>query len=321
MLGFGKRLLFFGNSFSLGEDVPGRVAALAVLDGQQPPLVVADLMGGKDLAYHIGEVEANAASNVDSALLFGTNTWDYVVIQGYSTEATHLRDASVFRANALTLFQRVKNHASGKGAGVRPVLFQTWARAPGHSFYPSSFPNPAAIQHEIRTNYQAAAELIQTTEPDAGLLIAPVDDAFERGRFSPFRLYGTDLSHAGNCGPALAALVLYKTIYGASVTNTPAGDAAEFKPAGTNGTHGHPLTTARSSHPSRLANVSSPTSTLTWPTTSPSTPRVRRPTSTFVPRATRFSVRTTVLPISMQPITARTSPPFTVSSRPLKASS
>ncbi len=215
----GKRLLFFGNSFSQVDDVPGRVASLAFLAGQQPPLVVADLMGGEDLAYHIGEVDANAAANVTSPLLAGTNTWDYVIMQGYSTEATHLRDASVFRANALTLFQRVKNHASGKGAGVQPVLFQTWARAPGHSFYPTSFSSPAAMQQEIRSNYQAAAELIQAAEPDTAPRIAPVGDAFERGSFSPARLYASDLYHAGNCGPALAALVLYKTIYDAPVTN------------------------------------------------------------------------------------------------------
>jgi hypothetical protein len=217
----GRRLLFFGNSFSIGDNVPGRVAALAVLDGQPAPLVAADLMGGKDLAYHIGEVDANAAANVDSPLLSGGDTWDDVIMQGYSTEATHLRDTMAFRTNALALYRRVKDHASGKGAGVRPVLFQTWARAPGHSFYPASFPTPAAMQHEIRTNYQAAAESILAAEPAADVRIAPVGDAFERGGFSPVRLYAADLYHAGNLGPALAALVLYKTLYGTTVTNIP----------------------------------------------------------------------------------------------------
>lgn len=122
-----KRLLFFGNSFSVYDDVPGHVRSLAALAGHPTPLVVADL------AYHIGQVDSYPENNVAHASLVGTNTWDWVVIQGYSTEATHLRDPAVFEANALALYQRVKNHASGKGAGASPLLFQTWARAaPGN---------------------------------------------------------------------------------------------------------------------------------------------------------------------------------------------
>jgi hypothetical protein len=217
----GKRLLFFGNSFSLGDDVPGHVGSLAALDGHPAPLVVADLMGGTDLAYHITQVDGYPENNVAHASLTGTNTWDHVIIQGYSTEATHLRDTSAFRTNALALFRRVRDHASGKGAGVSPVLFQTWARAVGHTYYPGLFPEPAAMQHEIRTNYQAAAEIILAAEPATDVRIAPVGDAFERGGFNATDLYGSDLYHAGNLGPELAALVLYKTIYEATVTNIP----------------------------------------------------------------------------------------------------
>ena len=217
----GKRLLFFGNSFSLGDDVPGHVGSLAALDGHPAPLVVADLMGGTDLAYHIGQVDDYPANNVTHASLAGTNTWDHVIIQGYSTEATHLRDTSAFRTNALALYRRIKGHASGKGLGVQPVLFQTWARAVGHSYYPGSFADPAAMQHEIRTNYQAAADILLAAEPAAQVRIAPVGDAFERGGFNAADLYGADLDHAGNLGPELAALVIYKTIYGATATNIP----------------------------------------------------------------------------------------------------
>ena len=217
----GKRLLFFGNSFSLGDDVPGHVGSLAALDGHPAPLVVADLMGGTDLAYHIGQVDDYPANNVTHASLAGTNTWDHVILQGYSTEATHLRDTSAFRTNALALYRRIRDHASGKGLGVQPVLFQTWARAVGHSFYPDSFADPAAMQHEIRTNYQAAADILLAAEPAAQVRIAPVGDAFERGGFNAADLYGADLYHAGNLGPELAALVIYKTIYGATATNIP----------------------------------------------------------------------------------------------------
>ena len=217
----GKRLLFFGNSFSLGEDVPGHVGSIAAIAGHPAPLVVADLMGGTDLAYHITQVDGYPENNVAHVSLTGTNTWDHVIIQGYSTEATRVRDPAIFRANALALYRRVKDHASGKGEGVNPVLYQTWARAPGHSFYPGTFANPAEMQHEIRTNYQAAAEIIQAAEPAADVRVARVGDAFELAGFVPADLYGSDLYHAGNLGPELAALIIYKTIYDAPVTNIP----------------------------------------------------------------------------------------------------
>lgn len=217
----GKRLLFFGNSFSLGEDVPGHVGSIAAIAGHPAPLVVADLLGGTDLAYHITQVDEYPQNNVTHASLTGTNTWDHVVIQGYSTEATRVRDPAVFRANALALYRRVKDHASGKGEGVGPVLYQTWARAPGHSYYPGTFADPAEMQHEIRTNYQAAADIIQAAEPAADVRIARVGDAFELAGFTPADLYGSDLYHAGNLGPELAALIIYKAIYDAPVTNIP----------------------------------------------------------------------------------------------------
>ena len=44
---------------------------------------------------------------------------------------------------------------------ARAVLFQTWARAPGHAFYPDTFADPDAMQGEIVANYKAAADLFK----------------------------------------------------------------------------------------------------------------------------------------------------------------
>lgn len=215
----GKRLLFFGNSFSQQGNVPAQVGRLAELAGHPSPLVVSDLMGGQDLAYHISQIDSYPENNVTNAALSGTNTWDHVIIQGYSTEATRLRDATIFRSNALALYRRVKDHASGKGAGVQPILYQTWARAFGHSYYPGTFPDPYQMQQEIRTNYQAAAELILAEKPGGDVRISRAGDAFELGAFNAADLYASDLYHAGILGQHLAALMLYKTIYRATVTN------------------------------------------------------------------------------------------------------
>ncbi|MDD2599265.1 MAG: hypothetical protein PHO37_08585, partial [Kiritimatiellae bacterium] len=216
--GSSKNLLFFGNSFSQGSYVPGLVQSLAVVAGYNQPRVVADLAGGTDLAYHITRVNDYPQNNVDSSLLPAGDTWDHVIMQGYSTEATHLRDPMVFKTNAVTLYQLVKNHASGKGAGVEGVLYETWARSPKHSFYPGSFADPAAMQLEIRTNYNGAAELITAAEGASSVRIARVGSAFETSRFDP-SLYASDEYHQSDLGAHLAAMVLYKTIYAQDATN------------------------------------------------------------------------------------------------------
>jgi hypothetical protein len=49
-------------------------------------------------------------------------------------------------------------------------------------------------------------------------MLATAGDAFERGGFNPAILYATDLSTPGKAGPELAAMMLYKSIYGGAVT-------------------------------------------------------------------------------------------------------
>jgi len=220
--GTAKKLLFFGNSFSLGAEgglnISILVQRLAVVAGYEQPLVVADLAGGTDLAYHITQLQSYPENNVDSSALPAGETWDHVIMQGYSTEATHLRDPMVFKTNAVALYQLVKNHASGKGTGVEGILYETWARSPNHSYYPSEFADPAAMQLEIRTNYNGAAELITTAEGAGSVRIAPVGDAYETGNFD-LMLYASDDYHQSDLGAHLNAMVIFKTIYGQDATN------------------------------------------------------------------------------------------------------
>ena len=213
-----KNLLFFGNSFTINGDVSGLVQDLAVVAGYDQPLVVADLLGGQDLAYHISQVEGYPETNVASSSLPAGQTWDHVIIQGYSTEATHLRDPMVFKTNAVSLYQLVKYHSSSNGVDTEAVLYETWARSPAHSYYPDTFDDPAAMQLEIRTNYNGAAELITAAEGAGSVRIAPVGDAYETGDFD-LDLYADDEYHQSVLGAHLNAMVLFKTIYDHDVTN------------------------------------------------------------------------------------------------------
>jgi hypothetical protein len=220
-------LLFFGNSFTQGftstgyTNVPEALANIAAADGHIKPTVVYDLQSGSRLDYHTGQVASNPTANVTSSALPVGQTWDYVVLQGYSTESTHLESANYvneFSSDALALYQSVLDHSSGNGAGVKAIMYQTWARAPGNSFYPGNFANAAAMQAEIDASYAAAVTKINATEGSDSARLAPVGDGYAADGFST-SLYNTDLYHASKKGYYLAAMVLYRTMYNENVSD------------------------------------------------------------------------------------------------------
>ena len=213
----GRRILWFGNSFSNGGDIPKRVADLAELAGYARPVIVNASENGQNLAYHIGQVTSNPSANIESDVIMyqSSGNWDDVVIQGYSTEATSAYatpPAEGFIPNATNLYALVRN--SAKGDGVRGVLYQTWARATGHEFYPDTFASPDAMQDEIVPNYARVADLIRTEWGNGAVVTAPVGAAFRNAQFSP-DFYSDDLYHAGGrYGYELVAMVLFNAIYG-----------------------------------------------------------------------------------------------------------
>ena len=202
-------LLFFGNSFTIQDTVALKVRNLAVADGYPRPLVVGDLAGGQDLDYHRQQIENSPQNNITHSSL-NMERWDFVVMQGYSTEATHLRPNSEFSDSAGQLYNAVLQHDSGQGQDAVGVLFETWARGPGHSFYPNEFADPAAMQAEVRVGYEAALTELHTLHDDVRL--ARVGDAFELLQFDR-SLYDADIYHASTAGSMLASMMIYRTIY------------------------------------------------------------------------------------------------------------
>lgn len=220
-------LLFFGNSFTMTSDVPGRIWQIAVADGHVAPRTVADLTGGTNLEYHIGQIQSAPEDNVDHVAVRPGDTWDFVIFQGYSTEPTHIGDPAGFRADAVTLTSLVRNHSSGKGAGTKAVLYETWARGPGHSFYPDTFTNPTQMQAELRTSYLGAQSDINAAFGPSTARYAPVGDAYEQLAFD-IGLYGSDIYHPSEYGATLNALLLYRTIYGEMTSDIPYNDSVSW---------------------------------------------------------------------------------------------
>lgn len=203
-----KNIIFFGNSFTQsGGGVQLIVKNIAVAAGHPSPYVISTAVGGTNLDYH----NSFSTSSITSAIPPGWQ-WDAAVIQEYSTRPTTVAavggNVPAFLAATNTLYQSVKNHSPN----AKAVMFETWARGPTHSYYPTHFPGPADMQAQLRTSYQTAVSNLNATHGPGTARFAPVGDAFEDANFD-LGLYSGDIYHASNKGALLISLVIYGTVY------------------------------------------------------------------------------------------------------------
>ncbi|MGK0156093.1 MAG: hypothetical protein ACI9SE_003060 [Neolewinella sp.] len=230
----GKNVLFYGNSYTFytfGYGVPELVGLIATEAGQPTPTIVQALIGGSNLGIHATDPAQVA---VISNGLPASQTWDHVVIQENSVGTTPYFGFSTaaFRANALTIMGNVRNHSPTANA----VMYQTWARAWGHMYYPSPWAVPMDMHNMVRGNYDLAVNDINATYGAGSAHKAAVGDAVALLEWQP-SWYHPDLSHPTPAITLLAAMCIYTTIYGQT--------ACEIDP---DFTQGSPLETALTPH-------------------------------------------------------------------------
>ena len=204
-----RNILFYGNSytnpFAGHVGVPFLVQELASIAGTANVNAVNAAANGQDFAYHL----ANNTSIITTGLGAG-ETWDCVVMQNFSTRPTVSHPAgnlTQHRTNAVTLYQTVAAHSPD----VRPVLFETWARALGSADLAFFTGGQTQMQQELRDGYSLAAADIDAAAGAAIVSIAPVGDAWENALFDDLHI--TDRSHANARGRFLSALVIYATLF------------------------------------------------------------------------------------------------------------
>lgn len=217
-------IIFYGNSFTFGagssRPVDSVFRDIATIAGHDRPYTVSAAVSGQDLEWHVG----NNTQRITSSIPPGQN-WDYVVLQEHSTKLTRAYTGSPSfpasieesKTTAVQLHNAVKAHSPG----AKPVLYETWARGPGHAFYTGASPQfpggPSEMQAEIRDGYNMLQAALDEAAGEELTLIAPVGDAWEEANYD--NLHSGDLWHAQNRGTLLAALVIYGTIYGDSDTS------------------------------------------------------------------------------------------------------
>ncbi len=209
----GKNLLFYGNSFSFfNGGVAQLVRAIAIDAGLPAPTYQERLFAGQDLHYHATNPAQIAA--IGNFLPAGQH-WDHVIMQGLSTEATQvLGHPALFVTDAITILGNVRNHSPA----AKGVMYQTWARAQGHSFYPTYFANPLVMHREIRANYRNAIPALEAVHGAGCAVNAAVGDCAALYEFSP-TIYFTDLHHPANALTVMASMCLFTAIYSQLVSD------------------------------------------------------------------------------------------------------
>ena len=210
-----KYILDFCNSFQGYGLTWALLAEYADAAGYDKPVVRGASIGGADLDVHIAAVATSPGDNVQHSSLPVGETWDYVIVQGDSQEATEaVNSYSAFAADALQLAQDVRDHASGNGAGAKILLFRTWPYNNKNAVYPATWADEAAMLADINGGYAAAETAINAAYGADTATSARVGDAFAAAGYIDALYYSYDWYHPGRLAPALSAMVLYKAIYG-----------------------------------------------------------------------------------------------------------
>jgi len=209
------RILFIGNSFTEGNDLPGIVKGLA----DQIEInteVVAHIAEGQSIDYFIHERECWD--------YIRSRPWDYIVIQDnqkYYDDSIGKLDS--FGVPIPLLANNVKFQDSIKKLlpCVKIIYFAGWEQNGGDScFAPDD--NTVKLVKRILDNYGYL-----NSQPGVHNIIAPIGIAWISSfnkrpylaRNVDSLLYRTDGRHPGNAGSYLAACVIFATVFHRSPVN------------------------------------------------------------------------------------------------------
>lgn len=222
-----EEILFIGNSFTYGGPdqvvkshggIPKLVEAIAIAKGRTISTTMIS-SGGKTLAWHLKQEATGVGVK--------SRPWDWVVLQEFSTGATHIGNPGEFFKSGEEL-KKLITQTSPK-AGI--ILYETWARPKESKLYSGvstekTFVDQSQMAGEIRANYSELRDRLQAGDPSLKVLVAPVGRAFDlcRERYPGITLDWSDNHHASTEGSYLAALVIYSTIF----QESPKGAVRQF---------------------------------------------------------------------------------------------
>lgn len=181
-----KHILFIGNSYTFGGNVPEQVRLIAA--NSQPGInygIEMHVRGGATLAQHISETGA-----LDT---IRSQQWDVVVLQDASVMSFESLWADQMRQAAITLAEAAKKQ------GAEVVYYAHWAPDYG------AMPRRQAVEN-IAESYAALAKLTGGQVARVGQLWQQTSDAGVTG------LYAEDQHHASVKGAYVAAVAITQAL-------------------------------------------------------------------------------------------------------------
>ncbi len=207
-------ILYFGNSFTgsyFPKDVPALVQDIHTAAGNSTGTVFRRISSGYSLHAHLQSTGTESVEYLATQVLPAGETWDYVVLQGNSIEATTaMGNPTNFVANGKSIIDIIRR----SNLSAKAVLFETWARNENIAgFYPTPFANPAAMQTQISASYRQLHQTLLNTNGAGSARYAGVGDAFGVLNW-PTSIYANEFYHANNRGELLIALTIYGSLQG-----------------------------------------------------------------------------------------------------------
>lgn len=199
-----EHVLFIGNSYTYVNDLPHMIQDVAASDPDNDIGFETEIFAQGGI--HLSESWSSGALDV-----LHSRHWDYVVLQEQSVWAMLQGEIqNTFDAGG-------KFAAEIRKGGAVPLLYLTWIRKPGSSWYTdpqyaSTFSSPQNMQSRFHQyTYTLAAR--------TGATVVPAGDIWDRVAMynSAINLYAEDGSHPAVAGTYLVALTFYHYLTGHSV--------------------------------------------------------------------------------------------------------
>lgn len=190
------RVLFIGNSYTYGNDLPE---------------LLAQLMAGKSVKFGYESITAGGATlqkhweegKVQAAIQ--RKPWNFVILQEQSVRPFSNREAFFQYARLLD--------AEVKKTKAKTLFYGTWAAKASPDEQP-----------KLTEAYQAIAK-------ETGALIAPVGEAWKLALSDSLALHGSDRRHPNLAGTYLAGCMLYRAITNKKAKGLPRQIIRNGKPA------------------------------------------------------------------------------------------
>jgi hypothetical protein len=195
-----KRVLFLGNSYTAGNNLPQMLADVASSLGDSL-IFDSNTPGGHTMLGH----SANATSQAKIA----QGGWDYVVIQEQSQLPSF--PWSQFSTASLPYADSLCRKIREADSCAIPLFFMTWGRKNGDQMNCATWPpvcTYAGMQHLLRERYVLMADTNNAKVAPVGAVWRDV-----RNDSLGIELYAADGSHPSMEGSYLAACTFYASIF------------------------------------------------------------------------------------------------------------